>query len=199
MVTSTLASVGVARSALPSRARAIPVTVLVTSGPAPGTPSTVLIVTAPPPFRRTPLFMLVCHLVIVPQGDSPPQTVPARKNTSAVAPESHRRGVLYVRQRPNLPHGPPCSTIGAERLNFRVRNGAGCFPLAMVTETLWRCSGPIAPSQGRVPDRISGTTQWTRSIFVGTSPRPISIGQLHALPHFHVRPITQWSAGGLTR
>ena len=47
--------------------------------------------------------------------------------------------VLYVRRRPSLPHGPPCSTIGAERLNFRVRNGAGCFPFAMITETLWRC------------------------------------------------------------
>ena len=46
--------------------------------------------------------------------------------------------VLYVRRRPSLPHGPPCSTIGAERLNFRVRNGAGCFPFAMITETLWR-------------------------------------------------------------
>ncbi len=43
-----------------------------------------------------------------------------------------------VRRRPSLPHGPPCSTIGAERLNFRVRNGAGCFPLAVITETLWR-------------------------------------------------------------
>ena len=41
----------------------------------------------------------------------------------------------------------------------------------------------------RVPDRISGTSQWTRSIFVETSPRPISIGQLHALLHFHIRPI----------
>ena len=48
--------------------------------------------------------------------------------------------VLFVRRRPSLPHGPPCSTIGAERLNFRVRNGAGCFPLAMITETLWRYS-----------------------------------------------------------
>ena len=40
-----------------------------------------------------------------------------------------------VRRRPSLPHGPPCSTIGAERLNFRVRNGTGCFPNAMITET----------------------------------------------------------------
>jgi hypothetical protein len=40
-------------------------------------------------------------------------------------------------------------------------------------------------------DRISGAAQWTRNINVGTSPRPISIGQLHALLHFHIRPITQ--------
>ena len=37
-------------------------------------------------------------------------------------------------------------------------------------------------------DRISGTAQWTRSIFV-SSYRLISTGQLHALPHFHIRPI----------
>ncbi len=57
-----------------------------------------------------------------------------------------------VRRRPALPQGPPCSTIGAERLSFRVRNGAGRFPLAMAAETLWRYG----------PDRISGTAQWTR-------------------------------------
>src|SRR5690606_13666873 len=39
-----------------------------------------------------------------------------------------------VRRRPTLPHSHPCSTIGAERLNFRVRNGTGCFPLAITTE-----------------------------------------------------------------
>src|ERR1700752_1696732 len=43
-----------------------------------------------------------------------------------------------VRRRPTLPRGPPRSTIGAEGLNFRVRNGTGCFPFAMATETLWR-------------------------------------------------------------
>ena len=43
-----------------------------------------------------------------------------------------------VRRRPTLPRSLPRSTIGAERLNFRVRNGTGCFPLAMVAETLWR-------------------------------------------------------------
>ena len=29
--------------------------------------------------------------------------------------------------------GLPCSTIGAERLNFRVRNGNGCGPFAIKT------------------------------------------------------------------
>src|SRR5215813_10745415 len=45
----------------------------------------------------------------------------------------------YVRRCPTLPQGLPCSTIGAERLNFRVRDGTGCFPFAMAAETLWRC------------------------------------------------------------
>ena len=57
-----------------------------------------------------------------------------------------------VRRRPTLPQVPTCSTIGAERLSFRVRNGTGRFPLAMAAETLLRY----------VPDRISGTAQWTR-------------------------------------
>lgn len=46
------------------------------------------------------------------------------------------KALYNVRQRPSLPRSPPRSTIGAERLNFRVRNGTGCFPHAMVTETL---------------------------------------------------------------
>src|SRR5580693_4836267 len=49
---------------------------------------------------------------------------------------------MNVRRRPTLPRGPPRSTIGAERLNFRVRNGTGCFPLAITAETLLRCHRP---------------------------------------------------------
>src|SRR3970040_1903188 len=37
------------------------------------------------------------------------------------------------RQRPTLPHSYPCSTIGGNRLNFRVRNGNGCDPAPMTT------------------------------------------------------------------
>ena len=36
-------------------------------------------------------------------------------------------------QRPTLPRGRPRSTIGAGRLNFRVRNVTGCTPAAIAT------------------------------------------------------------------
>jgi hypothetical protein len=39
-------------------------------------------------------------------------------------------------QLPSLPHTCACSTIGAERLNFRVRDGNGWVPLAKVTQKL---------------------------------------------------------------
>ena len=41
-----------------------------------------------------------------------------------------------VRRCPTLPHPTECSTIGAEGLSFRVRNGAGRFPSAMAAVTL---------------------------------------------------------------
>jgi hypothetical protein len=38
---------------------------------------------------------------------------------------------VVFRRCPALPRGLPRSTIGAEGLNFRVRDGTGCFPLAV--------------------------------------------------------------------
>src|SRR5664279_2556692 len=78
-----------------------------------------------------------------------------------------------VRRRPTLPRSGPRSTIGAERLSFRVRDGTGRFPLAMVAETLWRYGPSSLPQKRGDEDRTSGTAQWTRSIFVA-NPRPIS-------------------------
>ena len=46
-----------------------------------------------------------------------------------------RRGGGF-RQRPTLPHSDPCSTIGAEGLYFRVRDGNGCCPFAITAENL---------------------------------------------------------------
>jgi hypothetical protein len=37
-------------------------------------------------------------------------------------------------QLPTLPHSYLCSTIGAEGLNYRVRDGNGWVPLAKVTQ-----------------------------------------------------------------
>ena len=47
-----------------------------------------------------------------------------------------------IRQRPTLPPSFPGSTIGAEKLNFRVRNENGCLLLALATENLYLyCEG----------------------------------------------------------
>jgi hypothetical protein len=55
------------------------------------------------------------------------------------------------RRRPTLPPGLPGSTIGARGLNFRVRDGTGCLPSAMATETLWSCPG--MPGTSRTTQR----------------------------------------------
>ena len=44
--------------------------------------------------------------------------------------------LILIRQCPTLPWIITHSTIGAEGLNFRVRNGIGCDPLATTTGNL---------------------------------------------------------------
>src|SRR5699024_10679442 len=45
--------------------------------------------------------------------------------------------VVGVRRCPTLPHTTVCSTIGAQGLSFRVRDGTGRFPLAMTAVTVF--------------------------------------------------------------
>ena len=45
-------------------------------------------------------------------------------------------GTNKSRQRPTLPHGFPCSTIGSDELNFRVRDGIGCSLVDITTGNL---------------------------------------------------------------
>ncbi len=52
----------------------------------------------------------------------------------------------YSRRRPTFPHSFPCSIIGPEGLNFRVRDGNGCDPLGIATEK----SVPLSVSVVRV-------------------------------------------------
>ena|SRR5215472_9282078 len=49
------------------------------------------------------------------------------------------------RRCPTLPRGLPRSTIGAEGLNFRVRDGTGCFPFAMAAGNSMELSWPRWP------------------------------------------------------
>ena len=101
--------------------------------------------------------------------------------------------VMGVRRCPTLPQGPPCSTIGAERLSFRVRNGTGRFPLAMAAETLLMFQSVtrqvvvllcVFSTVHREP--LSGR-EHQEGVF--SSHRLISTSQLHALLRFHIWPI----------
>jgi len=93
-----------------------------------------------------------------------------------------------VRRRPTLPPSHPSSTIGAERLSFRVRNGTGRFPFAMAAETLWSFGQPTVTRELH-SGRVCLPAKPERSSSLWSSPRPISTGQLHGLPRFHFRPI----------
>jgi hypothetical protein len=117
---------------------------------------------------------------------------------------------VYVRRRPTLPQPHGCSTIGAERLNFRVRDGTGCFPFAMAAVTLAECisTRPLPPAVGgggvggARPSHYScvwvvcvgcGRECLCRVLLFwlrvcGTSPRPISTGRL-GIAAVHLRPI----------
>lgn len=85
-----------------------------------------------------------------PRANTPTHQTKRRKKEGAGGPAHHqktqaprRRGphptpsLLYedVRRRPTLPHPTRCSTIGAGRLNDRVRNVTGCFPSAITAVT----------------------------------------------------------------
>ena len=83
-----------------------------------------------------------------------------------------------VRRRPTLPPRFQGSTIGAGGLNFRVRNGTGCLPSAMATETV-----RVREPSGH-PDELDSERERSKS-----SPRPISTGRLNTLPCLHLRPI----------
>ena len=114
------------------------------------------------------------------------------------------------RQLPTLPSRSQLSTISVWRLNFCVRYGyrwcppaivtgnfpGGAFPLPVRFASLFASASrsfrsvrsPLpAPSKLH---RSELTSKLTLSfVFLGSSPRPISIGKLHASQRFHRRPI----------
>ena len=105
---------------------------------------------------------------------------------------ARRRPVLTMsRRRPTLPPSLPGSTIGAGGLHFRVRDGTGCFPSAMTTETAVLMTDLPEETQQRSSEGASSESPRNHDSERErkSSPRPISTGQLHTLPCFHFRPI----------
>ena len=98
------------------------------------------------------------------------------------------------RQRPTLPDPCESSTIGAEGLNFSVRNGKRCFPLAIATGVV---RAPLQQSfkttqchiNMKKADLLAGAETQQRRKKYPSSPRPISTGLLHVSPRFQIRPI----------
>ena len=91
-----------------------------------------------------------------------------------ISPRHSWRGVggeviKKSRRRSTLPHSPPCSTIDAKELNFRVRDGIGCGLFAVITGKIeeaikshvrWATSGRrINVSQAVLPDRFGLSLQ----------------------------------------
>ena len=55
---------------------------------------------------------------------------------------------------PTLPHTRACSTIGAERLNYRVRDGNGWDPLARITQKCFELLEEASNTDGIKPQFI---------------------------------------------
>src|SRR5712691_3134150 len=78
-------------------------------------------------------LLYICQSGKPESGPAPWQTRPPQKHKS---PSLSAEAFDITGQRPTLPHTCACSTIGAEGLNFRVRDGNGWVPLATVTQNL---------------------------------------------------------------
>ena len=142
--------------------------------------------TKPSPLRRTPTRGPIRGEggKVVFGGGGFGSAFPGRKRKKRAQNEKRRPpdsvesgGRLFRRRswrRPTLPRGLPRSTIGAEELNFRVRNGNGCRLFAIAAN--FEYDHPKAPTHSRRP-------------ICGQVSRPISTGPLNALPHVYARPI----------
>ncbi len=117
-----------------------------------------------------------CH----PAGPTDSAGWQARRSPAPVDAGLRQR---LFRRRPTLPGGNPPSTIGAGRLNFRVREGNGCDSAAMATGNPAHYNG--ARPFGRSPCETSIASTGK----VVPSPRPISTGRLNTLLCVHLRPI----------
>ena len=78
-------------------------------------------------------------------GELASNAAPASSHDKQKNPDSVPRvGVGKItRQRPTLPQSSPCSTIGSDELNFRVRDGIGCGLVDIATGNLWASKSSV--------------------------------------------------------
>ena len=102
-------------------------------------------------------------------------------------PPAFARGPsIYSRRRPTLPHGLPCSTIGAGGLNFSVRNGKRCDPSAIATG---KSCGARLRARRAASLNLDADRRPTEHQKSDQASRTISTGRLNASPRLHLRPI----------
>ncbi len=105
-----------------------------------------------------------CSIQLSYSGKNP--EAPRNSATASFSPLPSRRLGAY-----RLSHSYDCSTIGATRLNFRVRDGNGCTPRAISTETPERMgtswvpygentTGTCSPGRRRGCRGFSGDVPW---------------------------------------
>ena len=84
-----------------------------------------------------------------------------------------------------------CSTIGAEGLNYRVRDGNGWVPLAKVTQNLLTVAPAILSPVDylNIDGRKVAPTFVCAVEFYGQAEWAISNGKLNRSPGLHIRPI----------
>ena len=121
-------------------------------------------------------------------GVTPSRLVRRARGRAARRRAARRRPAMKNRRRPTLPGPLGPSTIGAEGLNFSVRNGKRCFPLAKATGKKRETASP-GPSKLHSATRASKIRQALGPLV------PVSFGRY--------RPSrsglsTWWSTRGLT-
>ena len=131
-----------------------------------------------------------------------PSRVPLSQSLSRAFPPRARATRPGGRRRPALPQGRPCSTIGAGRLNFRVRYGSGCAPAAVAAGPRGALRRGLLVGRGGARKTPWGPHSARGSFFLRTvgsggdvvwsrRARPISGARLRRSRALHLRPINQ--------
>ena len=114
---------------------------------------------------------------------APPRVKRHRVRPEPDGDEGSLRGLRHPFCRPGgdlLSRALRRSTIGPGRLNDRVRNGIGWGPSGIATRSTKRMNEKTSQSRAKALMSLTKNDQ---------ADRAISTGKLHALPHFHTRPI----------